>query len=257
MSDQDQNQSLTDTGADDNADNTDNTDTSSTDTDPSNVQSDNDDTDEDDTTKNQPSVPSSTPSPSTASSSRFVNPAALALPYGPQGSVQDPFLPQWPSQGPVFLDTGACICALRAPPPDNDPEKMQWRCQGNATDNIYVGNGGKWYAPDHDIVDTKGVPVEDGGDPPKTDATFVSQGKGGLVDLGTVNPDPLSLQDQACTALNQTSFSTSYYRAGNELAANQTPIDAAPCLLAGAVPIKLQNETSWLDGGCHQGFFCE
>ncbi|MDI1493480.1 MAG: hypothetical protein OHK93_005270 [Ramalina farinacea] len=263
MSDQDQNQSVTDTDAGDNTDNTDNTHTSSTDTDPSVVQSGDDDTGNDDsstnddTSTNQPSVPSSTPSSSTVSPAGFVKPAALGLPYGSQGSIQDPFLPQWPSQGPIFLDTGACICALREPPPDNDQNKMQWRCQGNATDNIYIGNGGKWYAPDHDISDTKSLPVEDGSDPPKTDATFISQGKGGLVDLGTVNPDPLSLQDQACTGLNQTSFSTSYYRAGVELAANQTPVAAAPCYLAGAIPIKLQNETSWLDEGCHQGFFCE
>ena len=269
MSDQDQNQSLTDTDADENAENTDSTDTSSTDesstdTDPSDVQSGDDDdtgnndssTNDDDTTGDQPSVPSSTPSPSTASPSGFVKPAALGLPYGSQGSVQDPFLPQWPSQGPIFLDTGACICALRVPPPDNDPKQMQWRCHGNATDNIYIGNGGKWYAPGHDISDAKSLPVEDGSDPPKTDVTFISQGKGGLVDLGTVGPDPLSLQDQACTGLNQTSFSTSYYRAGIELAANQTPVDAAPCYLAGAIPIKLQHETSWLDEGCHQGFFC-
>jgi hypothetical protein len=39
----------------------------------------------------------------------------------------------------------------------------------------------------------------------------------------------LTPYDEACTAQNQTTFSTAFYRANQEIADNETAVDAAPC----------------------------
>ena len=66
----------------------------------------------------------------------------------------------------------------------------------------------------------------------------------------------LSVNDEACTAKNQTTFSTSLYRADAEQAKKKAPVDAAPCFQAGALPIVIQNTSLWQSNGCMEGFYC-
>lgn len=169
---------------------------------------------------------------------------------------ENPFLPKWPSQGPVFLDTAACICTLQKPP--GNFSSQAWQCQGNGTSNPYTSISGKWYKTSR--AGNSSAAIDDASSPPDTDTPPVASDGSTLVPLASMHPNPLSIFDQACTGINQTRFTTSYYRATREIAQGQPPIDAAPCWRDGAIPITLteplawQNETTFI--GCKEGFFC-
>ncbi len=190
--------------------------------------------------------------------SNINNPASIAtaLPVTSSYVPENPFFPKWPWQGPVFLDTAACLCALQKSP-DNSSSQV-WECQGNGTSNPYTSIAGKWF-------NTSGVGelstvIDDTSSPPDTGNPLVVSDGSSLVPLASVHPSPLSIFDQACTGINHTNFTTSYYRATREISLNQPPSDAAPCWREGAIPITLteplawQNETTFI--GCKQGFFC-
>ena len=171
---------------------------------------------------------------------------------------ENPFLPRWPAQGPVFLDTNACICALQKAP-DGNTSSQVWECQGNSTSDPYTSTSGKWFNTAN-AVGNVSTALNDASNPPVTDYPFVVSGNSTLVPLASVDPNPLSVFDQACTGINRTNFTTSYYRAKDELDNKQTPIDAAPCWRPGAIPIPLTKASSWQNEtgffGCRQGFFC-
>ena len=177
------------------------------------------------------------------------------FPFSASSLPQDPFYPRSPSDGPVFLDEQACVCVLRSFSDSNDD--TAWRCLGNSTSDIYEGTSGKWFAATNNKTLTNDTAMNDASNPPKTDNALIADPKSdSLVPLASQNPNPLSPFNDACTAINETLFSTAYYNAAREIAANQTPVDAAPCWRAGAIPVQIQNLSSWQQTGCYSGFYC-
>lgn len=181
--------------------------------------------------------------------------SALAV-YGLDASdlPQDPYYPQSDPDGPTFLDTGACVCALQTLPPA-DSDVAAWQCIGNQTQDVYVATTGKWFKTfnNNNNVD---LPIYDASNGPDNSTTYRwDDDKAQLVKL--TDQSSLTGYDRACTAVNQTTFSTAFYRAADEIARNVTPVDAAPCWRPGAVPIQLQNLTLWESNGCLEGFLCE
>ena len=171
---------------------------------------------------------------------------------------QDPFLPRWVASGPVFLDSNACTCALQLAP-DNSTSQA-WECQGNATSNPYVITSGKWFRTADSATGNVTAALNDASSPPLTDSPLVASSNLTLVPLASVNPNPLSQFDMACTGINRTNFTTSYYRATNEIALQEAPVDGVPCFRPGAVPIPITSASSWQNEtgffGCREGFFC-
>ena len=177
------------------------------------------------------------------------------FPFPASSLPQDPFYPHSPAGGPLFLDDQACVCALRSYSDSDDD--TAWRCLGNSTTDVYVGTSGKWFATTNDGKLASDAPMSDASNPPKTDnALIAGPDSDSLIPLASVNPNPLSPFNDACTGINETLFSTAYYNAAREIAANQTPIDAAPCWRPGGIPVQIQNVSSWQETGCYSGFYC-
>ena len=164
---------------------------------------------------------------------------------------QDPYFPQFPPTGPTFLDTEACLCALRRPEQTRS-QGVAWQCIGNQTQGVYKVTTGKWFAPLHDGTETGGK-VYDASNGPNTDKALRWDG-----DKKSFSPadETLSVYDKACTGQNQTTFSTSFYRAAEQQRKKETMVDAAPCWREGAVPIQIQTVESWQKDGCSEGFLC-
>jgi len=85
-----------------------------------------------------------------------------------------------------------------------------------------------------------------------------SQRRGGDNKLIPLNPsnNPLSWFDDACTGTNDTWQTSQLYLTIAQLAANQTPVAAQPCLMQGVTPIPFVNASSWHGYGCQAGFYC-
>ncbi|KAK8054020.1 ABC transporter (ATP-binding-cassette) [Apiospora saccharicola] len=163
---------------------------------------------------------------------------------------QDPYLPQFPPTGPAFLDSEACLCALRRPEPKDS--KLAWQCIGNQTQGVYKVTTGKWFAPLHDSTQTGGR-IDDASNGPNT-ANALRWDRGNKSFFPADNS--LGVYDRACTGQNQTTFSTAFYRAAEEQRNDKTMVDAAPCWRPGAVPIQIQTLESWQKDGCNEGFRC-
>ncbi|KAI0009176.1 hypothetical protein F4779DRAFT_385925 [Xylariaceae sp. FL0662B] len=165
---------------------------------------------------------------------------------------QDPYLPRGEVQGPGFLDTEACLCALRRPQ-NVAGSNMAWQCIGNQTEGVYTVTTGKWFNSLHG-GSMVGLPIYDASNGPDTSKDLMwSPESSSFVDA---DPARLSVWDRNCTGKNQTTFSTAYYRAAAEIAADDTPVDAAPCWRPGAVPIQIQDVNDWESHGCSEGFLC-
>ncbi|KAI1073440.1 hypothetical protein F5B20DRAFT_567004 [Whalleya microplaca] len=166
---------------------------------------------------------------------------------------QDPYLPQNEPQGPSFLDTEACLCALRGPETVSG-SNAAWECIGNQTQGVYFVTTGKWFNSLQSGGSIQGLPIYDASNGPDTSRDLMwSPESNSLVDA---DPNSLSVWDRHCTGKNQTTFSTAFYRAAASLAANDTPVDAAPCWRPGAVPIQIQDVDNWQENGCSKGFHC-
>ncbi|KAK7931561.1 hypothetical protein PG985_002273 [Apiospora marii] len=163
---------------------------------------------------------------------------------------QDPYFPQYPPTGPAFLDTEACLCALRRPEPKSS--NVAWHCIGNQTQGVYKVTTGKWFAALHEEAQAGGR-VDDASNGPDTAKAL--RWDGGSEPFSPAD-DTLGPYDKACTGHNQTTFSTAFYRAAEEQRNNKTMVDAAPCWREGAVPIQIQTLKSWQDHGCSEGFLC-
>ncbi|KAK3485376.1 uncharacterized protein B0T23DRAFT_46526 [Neurospora hispaniola] len=173
------------------------------------------------------------------------------------GVLQDPFVPVDNADGPRFLDTEACLCQLRPEPVKGDT--VWWQCVGNQF-NI-TDTGGKWFqarnvdALELEANNTLG-PIYDASYAPDSSQGFEwDDSQKQLTITGDRTPG-LNVWDTACTAENNTLFSTTLYRAAAEIRANQTPVDAAPCWRPGAVPIQIQDYENWQEHGCKDGFLC-
>ncbi|KAK4442008.1 hypothetical protein QBC34DRAFT_37781 [Podospora aff. communis PSN243] len=166
---------------------------------------------------------------------------------------QDPLLPQhFPITGPTFIDTGGCMCQLRAGP---GPE-LAWRCVGNQTEATVQEISGKWFKTEfpRTEVDRLTRPLDDDSTPPQTE-TFHRYGgqQDGLIE----GDEGLDVWDVACTAENHTSFSTSWYRAAAQIERGERPVDAAPCWRPDTIPVQIQTVEDWLEYGCTPGFLCK
>ena len=170
----------------------------------------------------------------------------------PEDLPQDPFLPQETPTGPTFLDTGACVCALQLPGANSD--SVAWQCIGNQTQGVYTATTGKWFASLHGGTEDDGA-IHDASNGPDTTKTLAwDRKRGSFVDA---DAGRLSVWDRACTGENHTSFSTSFYRAAQQLKDEKPPVDAAPCWRPGAVPLKIQSAEEWVNEGCKEGFLCK
>ncbi|KAK6087714.1 hypothetical protein SCUP234_01353 [Seiridium cupressi] len=165
---------------------------------------------------------------------------------------QDPFLPRFPTEGPSFLDTGACLCALQILPHGED--SVAWQCIGNQTQGVYEVTTGKWFNAVNGGSNVD-LPTDDNSNGPDTSATFTwDANQNTLVEAS--DQTVLNGYDRACTAVNHTTFTRAFYRANDEIARNATPVDAMPCYQPGAVPIQIQDLASWESQGCSEGFLC-
>ncbi|KAK7714154.1 hypothetical protein SLS64_004252 [Diaporthe eres] len=173
---------------------------------------------------------------------------------------QDPFLPQGLLKGPAFLDTQACLCAYRQTP-ISDSNAAAWECIGNQTNGIDVYTGGKWFRPTHsarisDEDDENLGPIWDASNGPDASMPLVFDAE--QDDLVTVDESRLSPYDAACTGLNHTRFSETFYRAVDQRANNETMVDAAPCYRGPyAVPMQIMGLEQWQQEGCKEGFLCQ
>lgn len=166
---------------------------------------------------------------------------------------QDPFLPQEDPRGPAFLDTQACLCGLRGVESLNS-ETPSWQCIGNQTQGVYSVTTGKWFNT-LGSGSKEGLPIWDASNGIDTTKPLMWNSEGR--NFADVVPSQLSVWDQACTGVNHTAFSTSYYGAVAALARNDTPVDAAPCWRPGAIPIQIQEVGDWNANGCSEGFLCK
>lgn len=173
---------------------------------------------------------------------------------------QDPFLPQGLLKGPAFLDTQACLCAYRQTP-ISDSNAAAWECIGNQTNGIDVYTGGKWFRPTRSAIvsdedDENLGPIWDASNGPDVSAPLIFDAE--QDDLVTIDESRLSPYDAACTGLNHTRFSGTFYRAVEQRNNNETMVDAAPCYRGPyAVPMQIMGLEQWQQEGCMEGFLCE
>ncbi|KAI1345386.1 hypothetical protein F5Y01DRAFT_323494 [Xylaria sp. FL0043] len=161
-----------------------------------------------------------------------------------KNALQDPFLPRESSYGPSFLDDSACLCSLQLVQRDNNEQKNSnngkradssdaaGQCIGNQTQGVYEVTTGKWFESLHGGRNVD-LPVDDASNGPDTSRALTwDSGKDTFVyaDLKSLTP-----YDRACTGINQTTFSTAFYR---------------------AIAKRRPNVTSWTSTGCPAGFLC-
>ncbi|POS70339.1 hypothetical protein DHEL01_v211266 [Diaporthe helianthi] len=172
---------------------------------------------------------------------------------------QDPFLPQGLLNGPAFLDTQACLCAYRQTP-ISDSNAAAWECIGNQTNGIDVYTGGKWFRPTRSAAvsaedDEKLGPIWDASNGPDLSTPLVFDAEQDI--LVTASDSTLSPYDAACTGVNHTRFSETFYRAVHQRANNETMVDAALCYRGPyAVPLQIMGLEKWQREGCKEGFLC-
>ena len=209
------------------------------------------------TPSSKASTPSSAPPQEEQTQSGMSSlPGAMYGATDPAKIPTDIFFPNYPTLGPQYLDDGGCLCALRDSP---DRHSTAWRCFGNHTLDAYTGSGGQWFNIRDPQADWRALSINDAGNPPDLPDPMIEptpQTDAALVPLKGISPNPLNIYDKACSGRNQSQWTTVYYRAEEQKNASQVPIAAAPCYQPGAVPIQIQNVTSWLQDGCLSGFYC-
>lgn len=173
----------------------------------------------------------------------------------PSTTPQDPFLPVEIPTGPSFLDTAACLCAYRQSPVIASYEAT-WECIGDQTDRITVTKQGKWFRTIHnETIVNPSLPIWDASNGPDVeDQLMYDSVRDALVPFQS---DSLTVYNGACTGLNQTTFSTAFYRAVDEIIAGLAPADAMPCWRGpSAVPMQIMGLDEWTRTGCYPGFLC-
>ncbi|KAH6895532.1 hypothetical protein B0T10DRAFT_587006 [Thelonectria olida] len=168
---------------------------------------------------------------------------------------QDPYLPREDViYGPIFLDSGACLCALRRLPGSPSSSSGAWQCIGNQSQSVYEVTTGKWFESSNKIKSVN-LSYYDDSHPPKTSSSFTWDTKSeSLQKLD--NSKDLTVYDGACTGKNRTTFSTTWYQAAIQAAKDELPMAATPCWRPDAMPMQLQGVDSWMGDGCREGFLC-
>ena len=147
--------------------------------------------------------------------------------------------------GPFFIDTGGCICALE--------EKLSedaWRCMGNATEGLYSGDSGIWfYASNKDKSSSLKGPPNSDSNPPDTSTQYM------ILDNqfeSFAETATSGAQDLICTSNNDTLDSGQFYQ---EVAAAKS--GQLPCWQPGTLPVVIQTPSQWDVTGCNLGFLCK
>ncbi|KAI1341281.1 hypothetical protein F5Y15DRAFT_29634 [Xylariaceae sp. FL0016] len=130
---------------------------------------------------------------------------------------------------------------------------VSWQCIGNQTQGVYSVTTGKWFNSLQGGTNTD-LPIWDASN--GIDTTKVLTWQNTSQTFVDADPNTFTPYDKACTGVNQTIFSTAFYRAYAQKQAGETQVDAAPCWRPGGVPVEIQNVTSWEADGCPQGFLC-
>lgn len=157
-------------------------------------------------------------------------------------------------QGPFYLDTESCQCALQTPN-QTDVDRVSvkaWRCTGYIKDNAYIGENGKWLLPinedDGSAMDTStGEPDYRGGIPPNLQETYIIHNvTHELQTLDDTVRSQLSIIDNACSGKNDTLQSQKYYEAVEQFKVGIAP-EARDRCAARTEPVELQNGMcSWI-----------
>ena len=172
-------------------------------------------------------------------------------------------------RGPFYVDTESCRCALQlfnqtAVHLDADDSEEAWRCIGDSNADVYFGENGKWFLPQHSAnfadegaINDISQPSNWAGNPPDVQKTYiVDNTTHELEPLDDTDQAKLSILDAVCSGQNSSDQSSRYYTSVKQVEAGKLPTDAATCL-AGTSPIELQNASSWQTQGCNLGFFCK
>ena len=156
-------------------------------------------------------------------------------------------------QGPFFIDTGGCGCALQ--------EKLSrdaWRCIANLTENAYDGDSGKWYyAANQANPASIQAPENSDSNPPDTGTAYEIKDNNFWSSSEANSTDPTSdtqdIQDVYCTGDNSTQASAQFYQTLADVISGKD----LPCWQPGTLPLQIQSAESWNQTGCNAGFFCE
>ena len=172
-------------------------------------------------------------------------------------------------RGPFYVDTQSCRCALQlfnqsAVHLDAQESEEAWRCIGDSNEDIYYGDNGKWFLPQHPanfadegVANDISQPFNWAGNPPDVQKPYiVDNTTHELQPLDDTDQAQLSVFDAVCSGQNSSEQSSKYYKSVKQLQAGHLPTDASTCL-AGTSPIELQNASSWQTQGCNLGFFCK
>jgi hypothetical protein len=147
--------------------------------------------------------------------------------------------------GPFFLDTGRCRCALQG-----KLSADAWRCIGNATENLYVGDSGKWfYASNKNNSSSLKDPLNSDSNPPDTSHQYM------ILDNQfepIAKNKTFAAQDLSCTGKNDTVLSSQLYQ--TIAAVNSGNV---PCWQPGTIPLVIQTPIDWAAHGCNLGFLCK
>lgn len=174
-------------------------------------------------------------------------------------------LPSKSPEGPFFIDTASCQCAFqptRQIKVDKGRPRGIWRCIGSGSDDVYVGDTGKWFFPVNNVpASSKDLhePINWAGNPPKSGSPYVVANDTDAQHfrpLDDTNGKSLSLVDNVCTAENSTEQSTEYYKMIEDGEAGQPGAELGICLSPESQPIPIQNASSWNTQGCNLGFHC-
>lgn len=147
-------------------------------------------------------------------------------------------------EGPFFIDTGSCGCALR-----EELDKAAWRCLVSATDGMYEGQDGKWfYAVSQNNKASLKDPINSDSNPPDPSTEYEIRD-----DRWSRIPDDGTPEDDGCTGQNATEASSTFYAKLSGLKSGKDN----PCWQPGTLPLVIQDATQWNATGCKLGFFCE
>lgn len=158
---------------------------------------------------------------------------------------------QSPPTGPTLIDDAGCRCALQ-----EELSTEAWRCVANITNNIYLGQTGKWFFAVNQINSASlHDPINSDSNPPNLSTSYFIEKNGQSVRfVKTASSDETTnLGDAICSGRNDTNASSAFYR----YVATSVTMSSSICWQPGIIPLVLQNASEWNVTGCSLGFLCE